>query len=120
MTEEELSSGTTYMRNRHRTYRYIRDYPPNSNNRLYTRYLNDIIDSASREHSGLGTLSHPYGDSVKATTVACDVPSSTYRIIELDKDAILQLIEDAIKKGRISPKDIIMLFAKLKEAKSNA
>jgi len=120
MTEDELSSAVDFFhKNKRRSYRYIREYPSSTtrNNRSYPEQVFESVDRTSRmDHPGLGTISRP----TKITTVACDSFNNSYRIIELDKDAILQLIENAITKGKISPKDIILLFAKLKESKSDA
>jgi len=117
MTEDELSSAVDFFKRR--SYRYIREYPTSAtrNNRAYARKIFESVDHTSRrDYPGLGTISHP----TRITTVACDSSSNNYRIIELDKDAILKLIENAITQGKISPKDIILLFAKLKDAKSDA
>lgn len=85
----------------------------NRNNRIYPSTPSNPFSAWSDRY--IGEISHPVKtpDGISATTVVgCD-DCNNYRIIELDKDSILKLIEEAIKQKKITSKDVLMVFSKI-------
>ena len=84
-----------------------------SNNEL----LNFIDDSINRNNRfmGINTIdSMPLMDNKHFLGID---HSGNYRIVSIDKDAALNMIEKALKEGVITSKDLLMLFSKFKDKK---
>jgi len=81
----------------------------NMNNRIYPSTPSNPLSAWSDLHNG--EIGHPA--KISATTVIGCNDYNNYRIIELDKNSILKLIEKAIKQKKITSKDVLMVFSKI-------